>query len=316
MTGAPIPPGCDAVVMHERTRTRRWTSCRFEPAIRAGQNLLPRGREMRAGEVVVARGSILEPARLGVLASVGRIDGRGRAAAAVAIVPTGDELVEPGPDAGPGSDPQLERRDAPCPGDPGGRDARSAADRAGRAGAAGRRSSSAGSRPMCWSSPAASRPASAISFRRHLDALGVRVRLPQGAPQAGQAALVRGRTAAGRPARGPRLRAARQSRERTGGFPLVRQAGPGGPGRQAGSRAPAGFACGSRAASPIAAIAPPIFPSGWSTRRADAAGLPSIETLDWRLGRSAHRRRGRRLRRLSPPAIAITLQVKLSASCP
>ena len=57
---------------------------------------------MRAGEVVVARGSILRPARLGVLASVGRTEVRVVPRPLVAIVPTGDELVEPGQMPGPG----------------------------------------------------------------------------------------------------------------------------------------------------------------------------------------------------------------------
>jgi molybdopterin molybdotransferase len=102
MTGAPIPPECDAVVMHERTRPRDDGVLVIEPEVKAGQNLMIRGREMRAGEVVVACGSILVPARLGVLASVGRIDVRVVPRPLVAIVPTGDELVEPGQVPGPG----------------------------------------------------------------------------------------------------------------------------------------------------------------------------------------------------------------------
>ncbi len=102
MTGAPIPPECDAVVMHERTRPGDDRVLVLEPEVRAGQNLMARGREMRAGEVVVACGSILCPARLGVLASVGRIEVRVVPQPQVAIVPTGDELVEPGQVPGPG----------------------------------------------------------------------------------------------------------------------------------------------------------------------------------------------------------------------
>jgi molybdopterin molybdotransferase len=102
MTGAPIPPECDAVVMHERARPDEDRVLILEPVVRAGQNLMARGQEMRAGEVVVARGSILGPARLGVLASVGRVDVRVVPRPLVAIVPTGDELVEPGQVPGPG----------------------------------------------------------------------------------------------------------------------------------------------------------------------------------------------------------------------
>jgi molybdopterin molybdotransferase len=102
MTGAPIPPQCDAVVMHERTEPRDDRVLIIESEVRAGQNVMARGREMRAGEVVVARGSILGPARLGVLASVGRAQVRVVPRPLVAIVPTGDELVEPGQVPGPG----------------------------------------------------------------------------------------------------------------------------------------------------------------------------------------------------------------------
>jgi len=102
MTGAPIPPGCDAVVMQERARAIEGVVVVEEATTRSGQNLLPRGREMRAGEVVVPRGSILVPARMGVLASVGRGTVRVVPRPRVAIVPTGDELVEPGETPGPG----------------------------------------------------------------------------------------------------------------------------------------------------------------------------------------------------------------------
>ena len=102
MTGAPIPPGCDTVVMQERTRTQGETVI-FEPGpIKSGQNLMPRGAEMRAGQVVLERGSVLYPERLGVLASVGRATVRVVPRPRVAIVSTGDELVEPGEIPGPG----------------------------------------------------------------------------------------------------------------------------------------------------------------------------------------------------------------------
>ncbi|HZW34450.1 MAG TPA: gephyrin-like molybdotransferase Glp [Isosphaeraceae bacterium] len=101
MTGAPVPPGSDAVVMHERTRSGDGGVWVEEAGVRAGQNILARGREMRAGEVVLSRGTILKPAHLGVLASVGRTSVR-VVRPRVAIVPTGDELVEPERKPGPG----------------------------------------------------------------------------------------------------------------------------------------------------------------------------------------------------------------------
>ena len=102
MTGAPIPDGCDAVVMQEHTRLVDGMVYFEQAPIRTGQNVLRRGTEMRAGEVVVARGSVLDPVQLGVLGSVGRSRVNVVPCPRVAIVPTGDELVEPGETPGPG----------------------------------------------------------------------------------------------------------------------------------------------------------------------------------------------------------------------
>jgi molybdopterin molybdotransferase len=102
MTGAPIPSGCDAVVMHERTRTNDGVVIFEDAPIKRGQNLLPRGAEMRAGDLVLERGSLLNPAQLGVLASVGKNVVKVIPRPRVSIVSTGDELVEPGETPGPG----------------------------------------------------------------------------------------------------------------------------------------------------------------------------------------------------------------------
>jgi molybdopterin molybdotransferase len=101
MTGAPIPAGCDAVVMHERTQAGEGVVRIDEPEVRTGQNILPRGREMRAGEIVVSAGTVLGAAHLGVLASVGQTDPR-VFQPTVSIVSTGDELVDPDRVPGPG----------------------------------------------------------------------------------------------------------------------------------------------------------------------------------------------------------------------
>jgi molybdopterin molybdotransferase len=102
MTGAPLPPGADAVVMIEQTRRSGNVVLVDDPAVTPGKNRLVRGREMRAGEVVLRRGERLNAPRMGVLASVGRTEVRVIPPARVAIVPTGDELVEPGQVPGPG----------------------------------------------------------------------------------------------------------------------------------------------------------------------------------------------------------------------
>jgi molybdopterin molybdotransferase len=103
MTGAPLPPNADAVVMIERTQTLDGNRVRVEDRPpHSGQNIFRRGTEMRQGEVVVARGSVLRPQEFGVLATAGRDAVRVIPAPRVAVLGTGDELVEPGLSPGPG----------------------------------------------------------------------------------------------------------------------------------------------------------------------------------------------------------------------
>jgi molybdopterin molybdotransferase len=101
MTGAPIPDGADAVIPHEETDLAGDT-VRLRGATAAGQFILKRGREMKAGEVVVPAGTRLTPAVIGVLAAVGRMEAKLGRAPRLAIVSTGDEIVEPSSRPGPG----------------------------------------------------------------------------------------------------------------------------------------------------------------------------------------------------------------------
>jgi molybdopterin molybdotransferase len=103
MTGAPLPLGADSVVMVEHTR-REGDDVLIAPpsSIRPGQNRMERGREMRAGEVVLERGRCLTGIELGLLASVGCAFPLVTPRILVRIVPTGDELVEPDQVPGPG----------------------------------------------------------------------------------------------------------------------------------------------------------------------------------------------------------------------
>jgi molybdopterin molybdotransferase len=102
MTGAPIPTGADAVVMVERTTAQDQRVIIEDRPPRPGQNVMPRAREMRRGETVVAAGSVLRPQELGVLATVGRTSARMYPAPRVAVLSTGDEVVEAGQNPGPG----------------------------------------------------------------------------------------------------------------------------------------------------------------------------------------------------------------------
>jgi molybdopterin molybdotransferase len=100
MTGAPIPAGADAVVMIERSvsvggyaDSSPTQVSLTDPAIHTGQNILPRGKSMRAGEIVLERGAILNPAEIGLLAEVGRTRVPVIPKVRVAVLSTGNELV-------------------------------------------------------------------------------------------------------------------------------------------------------------------------------------------------------------------------------
>jgi molybdopterin molybdotransferase len=103
MTGAPMPAGADAVVMIERCQSLDGARVRIEDRPPSpGQNILPRGREMRRGDCVVPAGTRLRPAEFGVLATVGRTAAQVHPAPRVAVLPTGDEIVETANTPGPG----------------------------------------------------------------------------------------------------------------------------------------------------------------------------------------------------------------------
>ncbi len=95
MTGAPIPPGADGVVMVERTRGGP-DAIRVEvlEAVEAGRNIRAAGSDIAPGQVVVAGGTLLGPAHLGVLASVNVrrpvVIRRPR----LGVISTGDELID------------------------------------------------------------------------------------------------------------------------------------------------------------------------------------------------------------------------------
>jgi molybdopterin molybdotransferase len=103
MTGAAMPAGADAVVMIERTELLEGQRVRIhERPAKAGQNILPRGREMRSGETVLAAGAVLRPQEFGLLATVGKATFSIYRQPRVALLSTGDEVVEPPGMPGPG----------------------------------------------------------------------------------------------------------------------------------------------------------------------------------------------------------------------
>jgi len=95
MTGAPVPAGADAVVMVEHTALVEGT-LRVEAgrSLTVGENVVPRGAETLAGKVVLPAGRVLGAAEISVAASCGLAKVSVFARPTVAIVATGDELVE------------------------------------------------------------------------------------------------------------------------------------------------------------------------------------------------------------------------------
>jgi molybdopterin molybdotransferase len=101
MTGAPIPEGADAVIQVERSRDLPDNRVLLESKAQPGQNILRRAQEMKHGQVVLRSGCRLRPQEIGVLAAVGRSSVQVHPVPVVAVLPTGDEIVEvherPGP---------------------------------------------------------------------------------------------------------------------------------------------------------------------------------------------------------------------------
>ncbi len=103
MTGAPIPPGADAVVMVEQTQSEnRGATVTIEVEATPGQHVREAGEDLRAGDAVFASGTVLSPGHVGVLASVGREAVLVVPRARVGVLSTGDELVAGGGPLRPG----------------------------------------------------------------------------------------------------------------------------------------------------------------------------------------------------------------------
>jgi len=101
-TGAPMPEGADAVVMVEQTSPDGDARVGIRSAAAPGQNIGRRGADIAAGAVVVRRGETLSPARIGAIAAIGRRELEVYARPSVAILSTGNEVVEPGAALAPG----------------------------------------------------------------------------------------------------------------------------------------------------------------------------------------------------------------------
>jgi molybdopterin molybdotransferase len=112
MTGAPVPAGADAIVPFEETdepfdqapeRAHQVdVSVRVFKAARPGANIRRAGEDVRPGQLVMRKGRVLRPSEIGVLSSLGRATAKVIRRPVVAVLSTGDELVEAGQPKPPG----------------------------------------------------------------------------------------------------------------------------------------------------------------------------------------------------------------------
>ena len=108
MTGVGVPEGADAVVMIEESVWQQEAGLDLGVAsftsreVVAGQNIMPCGRSLRRGQLVLPSGTRIRPAEIGLLAQAGRTGVRVVTRPRVAVLPTGDELVDAGFFPGPG----------------------------------------------------------------------------------------------------------------------------------------------------------------------------------------------------------------------
>lgn len=100
-TGVSMPPGTDAVVMVEDTERERDVVKVFR-SVRPRENVSARGSDIRKGSLVLARGEVLTPAKVGALAAIGLEGVSVYARPRVALLVTGDEVVPPGSRLRPG----------------------------------------------------------------------------------------------------------------------------------------------------------------------------------------------------------------------
>jgi molybdopterin molybdotransferase len=101
-TGAPMPDGADAVVMVEETERITADQVRVFTPVYPRQNVGRQGADIARNQVVLRAGELLNPSRIGALAALGDLDVEVFGRPAVAILSTGNEIVEPGDDLAPG----------------------------------------------------------------------------------------------------------------------------------------------------------------------------------------------------------------------
>lgn len=95
MTGAPVPPGADAVVPFEQVR-EAGGSARFIAPVEPGRNIRRSGSDVQKGDPLITAGTLIGPREIGLLANVGLRQVSVSARLRVVVMSTGAELTEPG----------------------------------------------------------------------------------------------------------------------------------------------------------------------------------------------------------------------------
>jgi len=95
MTGAPIPPGADTVVPFEET-SEEGDQLTIRGSVTVGDHIRVKGEDITDGENILTAGSLLRPAEIGLLATFNKVIVPVYRRPRVAILATGDELIEPG----------------------------------------------------------------------------------------------------------------------------------------------------------------------------------------------------------------------------
>jgi len=93
MTGAKIPEGADIVIKYEDTEFTK-EDVKIFSYTKSGANIVRRGEDIKCGETVLAKGKVIQPADIGILATLGMSKVQVYAKLKIGILATGDELVE------------------------------------------------------------------------------------------------------------------------------------------------------------------------------------------------------------------------------
>jgi molybdenum cofactor synthesis domain-containing protein len=101
-TGAPMPAGANAVVMVEETEKGPDGAVRVFTPVYPRQHVGRRAADIAVGQALLTRGDVLNPSRIGALAATGALDVEVFAKPRIAILSTGNEIVDPGQPLGPG----------------------------------------------------------------------------------------------------------------------------------------------------------------------------------------------------------------------